>query len=270
MVEDGHLSVVSQVGRTPRGEGQHRHEPADFAARPPQGFDEPAARRQAADRVEQQADLHALARTFGEELHQAPPRLIAAQDECGDVDAVPGRADMFLQRRKLVLPRRQETHPVPETGGSPPAATTVVATGPQTVLFVDLGMPPGSAGRIWDFSLRMRRSLRPPMSRYRGTPTYGSRTITRSQAKVFAGARFSLIRRATSENARRKPAMAKRWAGNPLSSRCSKAFRKVASMVRSRGFRFWAGRLLRQGRRVAATPGKDEVLPGCPASPTEK
>ena len=40
-------------------------------------------------------------------------------------------------------------------------------------------------------------------------------TMTSSQANVLAGARRSLMRRATRKNASRKPAIAERWARKP-------------------------------------------------------
>src|SRR5215212_10283568 len=58
--------------------------------------------------------------------------------------------------------------------------------------------------------------------------------MIRSQANVLAGARFSLISRATRKRASVKPAMEKRVGTKPLARNCSRNSRRVSSMALGR------------------------------------
>ena len=112
MVEDGQLAVVAQVGRGARTEGQHRHEAADLAAGPADRFDEPPARPEGAESVEEEPHLDAGGGPLGQELHQLAAGFIAAEDEGRDMDLVPGRADVRLERLEVILAGDGQLQPV--------------------------------------------------------------------------------------------------------------------------------------------------------------
>jgi hypothetical protein len=108
VVEEGDLAVIAEIGRLGRLQRHHRHEAHDLAAGLADRITEAAAAQEAAQPVEEDADLHAFPGALGEQLHEALAHGVAAQDEGHDVDAVLRRADAVLEPLEGVLARGEE------------------------------------------------------------------------------------------------------------------------------------------------------------------
>ncbi len=116
LVEYGDFAMIAEVGRPPRGERDHRHEPHDLATGFADGINEAAAGENAAEGVELQANLHALTCAFGEELNETPTGVVAPEDKRGDVDGVFGSLDERFEFRVGLFTGRDEAHGVATRG----------------------------------------------------------------------------------------------------------------------------------------------------------
>lgn len=97
VVEDGDFAVVAKVGGAAGGEGDDGEKFGDLAAGFAQGIDEAAAGEKAAEGVELEANLDALAGAAGEEFDDAFADLVATEDVGGDVDGVAGFEDAAFE-----------------------------------------------------------------------------------------------------------------------------------------------------------------------------
>ena len=115
-VEDGDFAVIPQVGRAARGERKHGQKTGDLAAGLTNGVHEVFAGEKAAEGVELEAHLHALAGAAGEEVDDAAADRVATEDEGGDVDGVAGGEDLALELEVGIEAGGEEAHLVAPEG----------------------------------------------------------------------------------------------------------------------------------------------------------
>lgn len=96
-IEDGHFSVVAEVGRAARGERQNGHETLDGAARVEEWAANSQTRSKAANGIHEEAYLNAGVGASSEHLDDGTPDDVAAQTIGSDVNGVFRYGDLVAQ-----------------------------------------------------------------------------------------------------------------------------------------------------------------------------